>query len=204
MDRNDSHHNEVQGHGFVFQDKILMDIYGATEQELRSIQYTSIHDLPAMYNRRNGVNLSIKTTGSNTICMGDLLRLYDVVNSGEPIHLIVISYKQIKEYKKITEIIEFDLTSAKVFGTLTREELVELDQAVKQVPQKRNPTPEEHAHMYSIKKRLQPFSNAGLNIKCNSTQSRLQCSLLLKKIQLPIVGRFQKDMEIYSPARMFK
>jgi hypothetical protein len=49
---------------------------------------------------------------------------------------------------------------------------------VKKVPSNRKPTKTEHGHLYELKDALQQLSGAmRLNIKCNSTQSRLQCSL---------------------------
>ena len=81
--------------------------------------------------------------------------------------------------KRVTKIVEVDLTSSgsELFGGLTRAEIDSLDKAVKAVPQKRKPTEEEYNTMYTLRNQLQPKSNAmHLDIKCNSTQSRLQCS----------------------------
>jgi hypothetical protein len=65
-----------------------------------------------------------------------------------------------------------------LFGDITRAQLEQLDKAVKAVPQKRKPTQEEHDHMYTLRNELQTSSVAiHFDIKCNSTQSRLQCSL---------------------------
>jgi hypothetical protein len=113
--------------------------------------------------------------------MADCLRMFDCVSSGNPIHMVVIHYIQddITNTKKINSIIEIDLTSSHtlLFGELTRSQLEELDKAVKSVPQKSKPTSEEYNNMYSIRNKLQSLSKAiHLDIKCNSTQSRLQCS----------------------------
>lgn len=169
--------SEVQAHGFSWE-KELLAIYGATPEELKDIKYTSKMDLPASLNRINGCDLSIKTTGSNSVCMADCLRVFDMV-SGPIIHMVVVQYKQVKYIKRVTNIIEVDLTNSRelLFGTLTRSQIETLDAAVKSIPQKRKPTPEEHKHMYNIKKELQKLSGAiRLDIKCNSQQSRLQCS----------------------------
>lgn len=172
---------EVQSHGFSWEKEILA-LFGATHDDMTKITYTSKDDLPAEYNRIGPFGVSVKTSGSaNAVCMGDCLRVYDAVSSGRPIHLVVIIYKQDDSTmtKKLSRIVEIDLTDAReaLFGTLTRSQIEELDRTIKAVPQKRKPTPEEHAHMYSIRDRLQPLSGAiHLDIKCNSTQSRLQCS----------------------------
>lgn len=174
--------SEVQAHGFSWEKELLTRVYGATTEELQKITYTSKVDLPASLNRLGPYDLSIKTTCSaNAVCMADCLRMFDAVSSGEPIHLVVIHYKQDdeKDVKQIQSIVEVDLTSSvtELFGEITRSQLEELDTAVKSVPQKRKPTDEEYTTMYSIRDALQPLSGAiHLDIKCNSTQSRLQCS----------------------------
>lgn len=174
--------NEVQAHGFTWQDELLTNVYKADIASLKALPYTSEFDLPAHLNNLEPVNLSIKTTCSaNTICMADCLRLYNIVSSGKSYHMTVIYYKQddATTTKNIATIVEVDLTNsaAELFGTLTREELESLDKLVKTVPQRRSPTPDEHTAMYTLRNTLQEKSAAiQLNIKCNSQQSRLQCS----------------------------
>lgn len=169
---------EVQRHGFIWE-KELLRIYGATPEELSSISYTSKMDLPAAFNRLDHVDLSIKTTcNASTVCMADCLRMFDEVQG--QLHLTVIHYKQDQDVKKVVSIMEVDLTDSRslLFGTLTREQLQELDRVVKSVPQKRKPTPEEYTAMYTLRDTLQTLSGMiHLDIKCNSTQSRLQCSI---------------------------
>ena len=89
---------------------------------------------------------------------------------------------------------------------------------MKEVPQKRKPTPEEYSAMYAVRDELQPFSGAiHLDIKCNSTQSRLQCSFnhfqdFLEKNPERIIaqsgsGSFRGGSiteEIASPRRIIK
>ena len=169
---------EVQRHGFIWE-KELLRIYGATPEELEGIGYTSKMDLPAQFNRLDHVDVSIKTTcNASSVCMADCLRMFDAVQGA--LHLTVVHYKQDQDVKKVVSITEIDLTDSRslLFGTLTREQLQELDRVVKLVPQKRKPTPEEHTAMYTLRNELQKLSGAiHLDIKCNSTQSRLQCSL---------------------------
>ena len=187
--------SEVQAHGFSWEKELLTRVYGATLEELKSITYTSKADLPASLNRLDGCDLSIKTTCSaNAVCMADCLRVFDAVSSSQPLHLVVIHYRQDDErnMKQIVSITEVDLTDSvtELFGSLTRSQLEELDSAVKSVPQKRKPTQEEYTAMYTLRDQLQPLSGAiHLDIKCNSTQSRLQCSF----------NRFQ-DFILSSPS----
>lgn len=173
---------EVQAHGFLWEQEILQNVYRATQEELATISYTSNVDLPAKFNRLNRADLSIKTSGNNkTICMGNPLRVFDETGGETPLHLVVICFQQyeLQCEKKITSIIEIDLTNSRelLFGSLTRAQLEELDRTVKEVPQKRRPTADEHKKMFDMQEMLQKSSGAiYLNIKCDSAASRLQCS----------------------------
>ena len=175
---------EVQKHGKLWELDMLRNVYGITDDEMKELRYTDKMDLPGKFNHVDpGVNMSIKTTGKeNMVCMGDCLRVYDAVKSGELFHMVVLVYTQNDDTKtkKIKTITEIDLTHAvtPLFGDITRAQLEQLDKAVKAVPQKRKPTTGEHDHMYTLRNELQPSSVAiHFDIKCNSTQSRLQCSL---------------------------
>ena len=174
---------EVQKHGFTWEKEILQNVYGATTEEMQAIPYTNKSDLPGALNRLTpGCDISIKTSGNlNGVCMGDALRVFDAAAAESTLHMTAIHYIQNDETKtkKVLHITEVDLTasSAEMFGTIMRAQLEELDRAVKLVPQKRGPTPEERAHMYAIRDALQVNSGAmHLDIKCDKTQSRLQCS----------------------------
>ena len=173
---------EVQSHGFTWEKELLVNVYKATNNELKEIKYNSKMDLPYKLNRLDSCDISVKTSGSpNAVYMSDCLRMFDSVSGDKPLHMVVVHYTQddINNIKKINSIIEIDLTSSckLLFGDLTRSQLEELVKAVKSVPQKRKPTDEEYNKMYSIRNKLQELSNAiHLDIKCNSTQSRLQCS----------------------------
>ena len=182
--------NESQKHGFTQEKDILKNVYGATDEKLSKKGYTDKFDLDADDNKLESVNLSIKTTvNDNMVCMGDVIRLFDSVsNTDKPIHLTVIFNQQIDNKKKVKKIVEVNLTNTvkELFGSLTKEQIKELDTLVKSIPQKRRPTDEEHKKMYELQKKLQSLSKAiYLNIKCDSKQSRLQCSF----------NKFQKFME---------
>ncbi len=184
---------EVQSHGFCWEREILHNVYGLSEQMIGSIGYTSRYDLPAEFNTIDKANVSVKTTGQiNAVCMADCLRIFDEVSQEDspPFHLWVIHYAQdiITNCKCFMSAVLVDLTNSKteLFGSLTREQIKELDDCVKSVPQKRKPNDEEYEKMYGLRNKLQPLSNAiHLDIKCNSQQSRLQCSF----------NRFQQFLE---------
>jgi uncharacterized membrane protein YqiK len=154
--------------------------------------------------------------------MADCLRIYDAVNSDTPFHMVVIHYIQDDKTntKKLKSIIEVNLTNSVklLFGSVTRKHLEGLDKAIKDVPQKKKPTAEQYKYMYDIRNTIQPLSGAiHLDIKCNSTQSRLQCSFnhfqtFLKEnpnriISTSTTGTFrggQIKEEIVSSRRVFK
>jgi hypothetical protein len=179
----------VQNHGFVWEAALLSSVYGVSEADRKGIGYTNKTDLPAALNRLDSVDLSIKAAGHrNAICMGNCLSIYDAVSSGTPLHMTVIHYEQddAAALKRLRSITEVDLTAsaAALFGDITRAELEQLDRAVKAVPQKRYPTPEEHAAMYAIQKALLLRCRAiHLDIKCDKQQSRLQCSFSFNRFQ---------------------
>jgi hypothetical protein len=174
--------NEVQKHGFTWEGEMIRNVYKCSE----FTPYTGAIDLPVHLNQLESCRVSIKTTGSpNAVCMGDCLRVYDSVSGdAAPIHATVMTYVQNDETKtkKIKSIVEVDITNSRtlLFGHLSRAQIEELDQLIKQVPQKRSPTPEEHKAMYTLRDALHalagPEAAIHLDIKCNSQQSRLQCS----------------------------
>ena len=173
--------NEVQKHGFTWEGEMIRNVYKCSE----SVSYTGAIDLPAHLNQLESCRVSIKTTGSpNAVCMGDCLRVYDAVSGVVPIHATVMTYVQNDETKtkKINSIVEVDITHSRtlLFGHLSRAQIEELDKLIKKVPQKRSPTPEEHTAMYTLRDALHalagPEAAIHLDIKCNSQQSRLQCS----------------------------
>jgi hypothetical protein len=176
----DDENNAVQSHGFIWEKEILMNVYGANETELKKIKYNSKVDLPAEFNRLDLCDIQVKTSGDlNTVCMADCLRLYDVVGSANPLHLVVIHYTQKGSQKIVGSIVEVDLASSReiLFGSLTREEISDLIATIKSVGQNKKPTESERAVMYEAKGKLEAKSGViRLDIKCNSTQSRLQCS----------------------------
>lgn len=165
---------EVQRHGFHWEKQIVAAITG---KKSFSFGYTSKYDLPADQNPE-GVNVSVKTTGSNTVFLADAVRFYESLS--EETNMVVIQYKQDHGVKKLTKITELKLrgTQNLLFGQVTKEELVQLSDLIKKVPQKRKPTMAERQLIYELRDSLQQrCGRVHLDVKCNSTQSRLQCSL---------------------------
>lgn len=130
---------ESQAHGKSWEDDIKSYIFWLTKEECDSIPHTARHDIPGELNRLDkGTNISIKTTGSDTVCMADVSRVCENVGNGEQIHAIILMYKQnnSKKTKKLYRIIEFNLTNSRelLFGTATIEEINELVTYVKSIP----------------------------------------------------------------------
>jgi hypothetical protein len=212
----------VQQHGFVWQDDLSRNVYGATATELASIGYTAEMDLPASFNKKGNTNVSFKVSNTpNTVCMGDALRNFSSVEPGKVLHLNVLQYEQTGTVKKMKSIVEVNITDlrAALFGQLTKEDIVSLDSLVKSVPKGRKPTPEEHKKMYDLQKELQTKSAAiYLNIKVDSkSQRRLQCSFnhfqaFLEAHPDRVIAKSTTDefrggkvlMEIASAPRSFK
>lgn len=215
----ESNNRAVQKHGFDWQNNILFNVYKLTNDELNSIKYTSEYDLPSELNKIDGKNLSIKTScNTNSIYMSDCIRFYNSVKSSKPLECIIVFYKQEDEYKILTDIVVVDLTNSVklMFGDITSDELKTLNNLVKQIPNKKKPEDEEYKKMYEYRDMLQKKSGyIHLDIKCNSQQSRLQCSItkfsnFLEKHKEKIVERSKssiKDVSIIqkikSPKRTF-
>ena len=172
---------EVQSHGFHWEKDILSNVYGATKEDLASIKYNSAIDLPACFNRLDNCALSIKTSGNlNNICMADCLHLYDLVNGNNPLHMVLINYKQKDNIKQLSCISEIDLTASRIllFNSIQRSQIEYLVKIIKAIPTGRKANDKEYTDMYAIRNKLQKHSSAiKFNIKCDSkNQRRLQCS----------------------------
>ena len=126
-----------QGHGKTWETDIGMNVYKATELELNSVSHTAPIDIPCEFNRLDGVDVSIKTSCGDAIDMGDILRTFDKVGSGDKFHMTVVTWRQKNATTKIlTRVTEVDLTNARhiLFGAVTRQEIEELVSYVKSVP----------------------------------------------------------------------
>ena len=164
-----------QNHGFMLEEEIKEKVYGITKD--KKIAYTEVHDIPAELNA--GVPVSIKTTGSNTICFGDALRMFKNSNLLN-YECILVKYKQMEEEKQIEQIIHLDLAQSKkaLFGEIEYDEIQELDSLVKSIPAGKCNT-ELYNKFHTLKKQLNKKSGyIRFNPKVDSkNQRRLQCSM---------------------------
>jgi hypothetical protein len=128
---------ENQGHGKTWERNLGINVYKATNEELESVPHTAPIDVPRAMNRLDGIDVSIKVSGGDAIDMGDIIRIYKEVSSGEPYHMTVVSWEQKDATtKKLKSITEVDLTNSVnlLFGTATLSEIEELVTYVKGIP----------------------------------------------------------------------
>ena len=172
---------EVQRHGFDWESDIKRIVFGITkeaEDEFR-LTYTAKWDIPIELN--NGVNISIKTCGSDTVCMADPIRIF-TQNPEHTNTCIVVFYKQTGNEKVLTRIVEWSLNDVPLlFGTVTLREIQELQDAIKLFPKNKNIKSDP-----VYRKKLDDMA-AALNAKSgvmtfnrkidSKKQRRLQCSI---------------------------
>jgi hypothetical protein len=171
--------NQSQKHGFVFENDIRKSVFNLPEQS----NDTNIHDIPSNQNKLNSnENCSIKTTGSQTICCGDIIRFYNY-NFDEKHTIIVILYYQTETHKIIKNIYEIDYNKKcheLLFGNLPKEEIYKYVEGVKSIPKIIKGQEAKKIYNYLIeKKKLKKIYNniIQINPKVDSSQSRVQCSI---------------------------
>jgi hypothetical protein len=163
-----------QQHGFTWENEIKTKVFGVEEQ----ISYTERDDIPAYLN--DGVPVSIKTYGCDTIYLGDAIRMFQ--NSGRPRYeLITLGYEQVDENTKtLTNVTEFDASNSRqlFFNMVSEQEILHLQNMIKSIPPGR-PSAETKLAVEQLKKVLNDKSGAvKFNPKIDSAnQRRLQCSI---------------------------
>jgi hypothetical protein len=149
---------ENQAHGKIWEKELGRNVYGAMQAELDTISHIAPIDITSAFNRLEGVDISIKVTGTDTIDMADAVRVFDEVSSGEGIHMVVVLWEQNSPTtKKLKSITEVDLTNSVelLFGSVKREQLVDLVTATKAVGKVRSSvSAEERAQKISSAKDL--------------------------------------------------
>ncbi len=168
---------QSQNHGFKFEGMVREKVFDLPPNS----NDTNIHDIPCRENKFNpNENVSIKTTGSKTICCGDILRFYNYdftkLNT-----MIVIGYKQTDTHKIIQKIYEIDYNKEchkLLFGCITKEEIEKYVEGVKSIPSNVKGNEAKKIFDYlNEKKKLSKNSLIQINPKVDSKQSRVQCSI---------------------------
>jgi hypothetical protein len=167
---------ETQNHGFAWETEIATLAFELKEK----LNYTATHDIPKELNKfDNNENVSIKTTGSGTVCMGDAVRVFRYT-PGEKHTAIIVKYTQEGTNKKLTNVYELDLDNrSALWGSVTLEDVQELNTLVCSMPHGKERDAAITNAINAKKKELN--SKSGLvrfNPKIDSKkQRRLQCSI---------------------------
>ena len=184
---------QSQNHGFKYENEIREKVFDLPKQ----INDRNIHDIPKEKNKyNNNENVSIKTTGSWTICCGDILRFFDY-NFTHENTLIVIKYEQTDTHKTISHIYEINYNKKchkLLFDNLSKEEIEKYVKGVKSIPTNIKGKEAKKIYNYLVeKKKLKKKYNniIQINPKVDSKQSRVQCS----------IPNFEKNLKefIYEP-----
>jgi len=197
---------EVQAHGNRYEDIVTRQRTQLSKQEydnLKSQGYTSAFDLV----RGLVVNYdgSIKTTGNNSICCSDIIRMMQ----HKDYRLIVGCYTQKgdtkvfhTEYNFVIKPQDYD----KLWGTMTYEQVKEFDKYVKAYSGDNKDRDARKKEREDYKDNISD-KNALMNIhpKLSGKQLRVQCSFKIDKMIAAGVEYTKKDIniEVYSPSRKF-
>jgi hypothetical protein len=206
---------ESQKHGFTFENEVLK-AYGL---DPTALSYTRAHDIPAELNTKEGKNISIKASGSKSVDMGDVLRIFNETSSPtEPILLTVLFYQQDGDKKKLKEIHQVDLTNshAILFGTVTLEELKDYVKLVKAIPHGPPSLETRDSYITGAQALNRKMGYVHVRPKVDSkSQRRVQCSFpnfhtftrmfperVITKITDGILHGYQIPLEIASGRRV--
>lgn len=171
--------SQSQKHGFTIENDIKEKVFDLPPET----NNTDKHDIPKEKNKYDiNENISIKTTGSKTICCGDILSFYNY-NFNEKNTIIVTLYDQTNTHKIIKNIYEIDYNAdchKLLFRNLPKEIIEEYVKNVKSIPKKTKGKDAKKIFNYidekkNIKKKYN--HNIQINPKVDSSQSRVQCSI---------------------------
>ena len=169
---------QSQSHGFQWENIIRALVFGIPSES----NNTDTHDIPSEKNKfDSNENISIKSTGCLTIECGDILRFFNY-NMKKKNTIICVKYEQIQDTKVINKIYEINYNEEMhnyLFGTITKEELMEYVNFIKSI--KSGKCDKETNEKYiSEKERLQKNHNMKINISPKvdgKSQRRVQCSI---------------------------
>lgn len=206
---------QSQMHGFVWENEIKEKVFKLPSEK----NNCDIHDIPAVKNIfDNTENISIKTTKNNTIDCADILRFYDYDFETEKNTIIVIQYIQNNNFKIIKSTYEINYNKELhklLFGSVTKDKLIEYIEYIKQIPNGKA-SKEVSKEYIKKKKELQKNNNMTINIspKVDSKkQRRVQCSIpnfnnlpshLINKYDGAIVRNINITQKIESKQRILK
>tara|TARA_B100000497_G_scaffold39462_1_gene46107 strand:- start:983 stop:1717 length:735 start_codon:yes stop_codon:yes gene_type:complete len=175
----DNSSNQSQKHGFVIENEIKSKVFDLPKEK----NNTKIHDIPKEDNKFNDQeNISIKSTKSNNIDCGDILRFFNY-NFTDINTIIILNYEQNGDFKDIKKIYEVNYCKnlhKLLFGNVTYQVLENYVNNVKKIPKKVSGDDAKIIFDYlTEKKKIQKDYKMKINIspKVDSKQSRVQCSI---------------------------
>ena len=189
---------EVQAHGNKFEDGVIKERTGLSKDEYDAMKvngYTSTFDLT------QGLivdyNASIKTTGNNTICCSDSLRMMKHTDY----RLIVGCYNQVGKKKVFHTQYEFYIQPSdyiKLWGNMDYQKVEQFVDFVKNIPHGKeaqlSTKPERNKLQEQVQCKEALFS---FNPKVDSKkQRRVQCSLKLDQLIAAGVEYTTKELNI--------
>ena len=196
---------EVQAHGNYYEDLKTRQITGLDKKSYDALKengYTSGMDI--MKGLLSVSDYSIKTTGSNSVNCGDLLRR----RLETDYNLVVGVYEQCGENKVFHTEYTFYIRpehEQKLWGSMSYDQLKEYDDFIKSIPYGAElaTKAERASRKKSISDKDALFT---INPKAYSLQRRVQCTLKIMqmiKAGIPHTARTIRE-EVYSPKRKFK
>ena len=196
---------EVQQHGNYYEDLKTRQITGLSKTEYDALKengYTSGMDI--MKGLLSKDDYSIKTTGSNSINCGDILRRRQETDY----NLVVGCYSQVGVNKVFHTEYTFYIKpehERKLWGKMNFNQLAEYVDYIKSIPygQEAETKTERTVLKNCISDKNALFT---INPKANSQQRRVQCTLKIKQLiqaGIPHTARTIRE-EVYSPKRKFK
>ena len=196
---------EVQAHGNYYEDLKTKQITGLDKKSYDALKengYTSGMDI--MKGLLSVSDYSIKTTGSNSVNCGDLLRR----RLETDYNLVVGCYSQVGDNKVFHTEYTFYIRpehEQKLWGSMSYDQLKEYDDFIKSIPYGAElaTKAERTSRKKSISDKDALFT---INPKANTQQRRVQCTLKIKqmiKAGIPHTARTIRE-EVYSPKRKFK
>jgi len=171
---------QIQKHGFTFENEVRWREFGLPE----SSNSTSVHDIPKEDNTMNpSENVSVKTTGSMTICCGSVLNFMSNYDFDDTNTIIVKRYVQDGDIKKTVRLYEINYNRechALLFGNLPPDIVKEYVEGVSRIPTKVSGEDARKIYNWTEEKTrlLTGYTNKiTINPKVSSNNSRVQCSI---------------------------
>lgn len=194
-----------QNHGFMFEDLIKTKM-GVEEV----IPYTEIFDIPVPLTK---INTSVKTTKTNTVCLGDASRVFSYETD---VVFVVGKYKQNSGEKVFNEIYEILVKQddwAKLRGDISAQSVSNFHEGIRSFGVGEHLEARKFSREMKSQLNHQCQSVIKLNPKIDSkTQRRLQCSVgldaLLENASMYKVydgkyGDINLPLSIESSSRVF-